>query len=258
MPIDEQQKNGLVTGFTALVRQAQLPGVEVQRLAMAFRMALDVVEPDQPIDLASLHEFLVTEQKVPARASIELCVILKSREDRLGVTFTVPPQAEQLPASEVERIVTAFNARSGAAWDKKGPEPAKPASGASPPSPSPSPYPRPRRGQVASDGRRTLVLSATLGVVVVLAVTFFVWRQANLGPPIVEVPVTPGASGLPCTKIVTNGSVAICDVPKAVAEGPPETLRAKARLTLDDLSSRGVKKVLVRLQGTGKIVLRAP
>lgn len=254
MPIDEQQKSNLVTSFTALVRQAQLPGVEVQRIGMAFRMALDVVEPDQPIDLASLHEFLVQEQKVPQQASLELCVILKSREERLGVVFTVPPGAQMLPASEVERIVGAYNARLGASWEKKAPEPVKPPPGA----PAPSSAPLPARRQASGRGR-TVVLGGLFAASLAGAAGFFAWRQANMGPPLVEIHHSATAPGLPCSKLVVSGPTAICDVSKALVDADaPETLRAKARLTRDHYAPQGVRTVLVRLEGSGKIVLTAP
>ena len=36
VPIDEQQKSALIAAFTTIVRQCQTPGVDAQRVAMAF------------------------------------------------------------------------------------------------------------------------------------------------------------------------------------------------------------------------------
>ncbi|MCC7110282.1 MAG: hypothetical protein IT382_13400, partial [Deltaproteobacteria bacterium] len=62
MPIEEAKKRELVAGITAILRQSPLhSAIDTQRLALAFSMVLDNVEPGQPIDLQHLYQWLISQ-----------------------------------------------------------------------------------------------------------------------------------------------------------------------------------------------------
>lgn len=253
MPLDTQQANALATGFTTLARQFQFPGVDAQRLAMAFRMILDAHPGTGPIDVQPLCEYLISELRVPAGHVLDFCVILKSRQDHFGVQFQFPPQLDEVDSDRSDRVLQAFFARTGAAWEKKAPvEEAKvPAKGERGWEPVKS-----KKGAPQSKTRRYV---AALVVTVVAGGGFLGWLIATKEPPIVEIPAD-SAPGLACTKLFTNGTGAICEIPLAMwTAGPEETLRAKAKLTRTALLPRGVTSLFVRAVqpggSEGKLVL---
>lgn len=256
MPIDEQQKSALVTNISTLVRQTQLPGIDVQRLAMAFRMTVDSLADGQAIELQPLFDYLVNELKTPEKSAIELCVILKAREQKLGVPF-VPPAKAALPylsPEQADKIIQAFNTkleRSVGTWDKSG-EHAAAAMGKSSPG---QPAWQPEKKKPDAVRNKTPLLLGILGISVLGAVGFWVWRQSTLEEEIHEAPPPdPGPNGLKCTKLTTNGAVAFCDIPKALATSLSDaTLQAQADATKAAIP--GIKMIYVRSTEENRIIL---
>jgi hypothetical protein len=250
VPIDDQQRS-LVTSFTALVRQAQLPGVDAQRLGMAFRMALEQMQPGKPVDVRPLFDWLVRDQKIAESAVVDFFVILKSREDRLGATFMVPQKVMWLPPQEIERALNAFQARIDRA--RATAEPARPAAPAFP-APAPGPAPAARR---LGERPTWLPYALALGLVALAGVGFFVWRAVAHTPIVAIAP--PAGGGLACTRLVTDKRAAMCDLPQSVWDaGPEETLRAQATLTHGALAASGVQRLFVRIAETGRVVIVLP
>jgi ABC-type amino acid transport system permease subunit len=225
---DDQQRTALINAFTSIVRQSQLEGVDTQRLSMAFRMTLEALEPGQPVELQSLYDYLVKEQKAPEKSVVELCVILKSREPRLGIQF-VPPQQAMMPflsMDQQDRIVAQFTARENKQYDKSSEN--KPAA---PPAPIPGKAWQPDRSK-RDPNARTKALAAGLALVVVLAIAFFSWRQSTLIPAMKTPDVPPViAGGLTCAIFTSNGNTALCEMHKAALKAlPSEAIEAQASI----------------------------
>jgi hypothetical protein len=254
VPIEEQQKNALVNNFTLLVRQTQTPGVEVQKLSIAFRMAIDAIEPDQPIDLESLFQYLTQEQKVAEKDVLELCVILKSREDKLNVRFTPPAKAAWMSAQQIEKIVNAFNARVDKAWDKRAPEAAKPAGGSSNTTTKQWQPVKSKKG--AGPRSKTPFYVGGLIATIIAFFAFEGWYQSTKVAPLTEQPPPQVTGGLPCQKWETDGKTSICWVPKAVWDrGPEATLKTQATQTKNGTRAQVPGLLFVRVIETGKIVM---
>jgi len=258
--VDDQQKTALANSFSNIVRQTQTPGVDVQRLAMAFRMTIDRLEPGQPVELQPLLEYLVQEQKVAEAAAVELCVVLKSREQKLNVVFAPVQQQSFLSEEQVAKIVATFNAkvdRSVGTWEKTGEV------GTIPKSTPGTAIPKSSPGQPAFGGKRSKagprsrvpIYAGILGVCIVGAIVFFTWRQQTQEPELHEVPPVPDTAGVHCLRLITNGSAAICEIPKALAQSmPKETLESQAQITKRALGT-GVQTLMVRTREDQKIVV---
>src|ERR1043166_2190275 len=107
-PAPTQAQAG-INSFTGVVRALGIPGLDVQKLSMAFRMSLDMLAPGQPLELEPLFNFLVKELKAPEKQVIELCCILKARESRLGVTFDAPMKVKALTPDQLSTITREAN-----------------------------------------------------------------------------------------------------------------------------------------------------
>lgn len=259
--MEEQQKTDLVRGFTSIVRQSQLAGaVDIQRLGMAFRMTLDSIEPGQPIELQPLFDFLVKEQKAAEPAVVELCVVLKAREARLGCLFTSPGKTQYLGPEVIEHILGQFAARNerapAGAFEKRessSKQPISPGLAGIPRTPGPSPEPEVRNpARTGAPNTRRYIVA--LAVTALGCVGFYGWHNVTIKPPIhaITAPVDPGA--LPCTALVTDGAHAICDIPLTLWTNNAADVKARALVTKIILSRDGLNLLSVRTTEDGNIV----
>ncbi len=257
--MDDQQKTALANSFSNIVRQTQTPGVDVQRLAMAFRMTLEQLEAGQPIELQPLFDYLVQEQKVAEQAVLELCVVLKSREQKLNVVFAPAQKQTFLTEEQTQKMVAAFNAkvdRSVGTWEKTGEVGGIPKSTPGTAIPKSQPgmdglKPKKKRGPTS----RVPIYAGILGTCVVGAIVFFTWRQQTSEPEMHEVPPIPDSAGVHCTHLITNGNAAICEIPKSLAASMPrQTLESQAQITKRALGT-GVETMMIRTIEDQKIVV---
>lgn len=251
MPIDEAQKNSLVINVSNLIRHSHVK-VDAQRFALAFRTLVEELEPGQPLDLEPLFHYFQQAGGVGEKEALELCIVIASRKDKLGVGFTLPVKAQGLSSEAIEHIVGQHKdkrANTGS-WDVRKPEPEKPLPGKKV-EPEWSPKKKKAGGGFKLTQRQKLF--GVLGASIFLAVSFHSWRLGTLEPEIAPIAVPPG--GLPCVEIVTNGSgTAICNLPEAVYKaGPEETLKAKGLLTKKALKEHHVTSLWVRIKETNKI-----
>jgi hypothetical protein len=247
LPIDDQTKTAFVANVAALVRSSPVK-VDVQRLSMAFHMSIDGLEPGQPVELQPLFEHMMTSLAVAEKEALQLCVIIGSRQDKLGLPITLPLKAQTLSAEAVERIIAVHNEKRTVTgtWEVRKPEPEKPPVKKGEPGWEPS---KEKQGP----SRRPLVLGSVLAVGVVAAVGFNLWL-ASTKVPIIKVP--PPVGGVPCVDIITNKTTAICTIPLAVwSSTPKETMAAKILVTKSGLRSSGVTSLLLRTAEDTKIVL---
>jgi hypothetical protein len=179
---------------------------------------------------------------VPEQLALELCVILRSREERLRVTFVMPEKVNFMGAERMEQVVRAFNSKQDTtgSWEKKSGEVPKPGT-----SEKSSPAWQPDKRKKGPPPNRTKALLGTLVVGVLGLAGFYGWRAATAAPPIVEVQLAD--DGLPCGgKVQMSGAIAICAVSQAWYDGqPPETVKAKADITKKALASQGVTQLQV-------------
>jgi hypothetical protein len=262
-PAPADARSNLVSAFGNIVRQAQIPGIDVQRLSMAFRMTLDGMDPGQPIELQQLFDYLVNDQKVDEKAVVELCVILKSRESKLGVQL-VPAKKTQLPyltPEKAEAMIVAFQIRvdkNVGTWEKSG-EISTVASSSSTGKTTPGQKAwRPSPGDVKKGKgprSKTPIYVGALVVAILGAVAFFGWRQSTLEPEMKSIPVPTDLPGLKCTHITTNGPIAICDIPDALAASlTPDAMATQATMTKGALIGAGVSTLYVRNEAKQRIV----
>ena len=95
----------------------------------------------------------------------------------------------------------------------------------------------------------------TLVVVALGGAGFLAWYEATLEPPMHAIAVVESA-GLKCSKLVSNGTTAICEIPLAMYKaGPPEVLKAQGELTRNALLRSGVTTLYVRTAENQKLVL---
>lgn len=267
---DAQARSSLVTSFGNIVRQSGIAGIDGQRLSMAFRMTLDSMEPGAPFELQQLFDYLVNEQKVPEPAVVELCVILKSREARLGVQL-VAPKKTQLPylsPDKAEQIIKDFNHRVDKAiggYEKTG---EISTSGASSPSGKTTPgqkawRPSPnevsgsvsRKKQNQAPRSKTPLYAGILAVVVASGIGFLLYRNSTLEPEMKEVPVPADLPGFKCTHLTTNGKVAYCDIPDALAASlSQDAMNTQATMTKAGLIGAGVNLLYIRSETKQRIV----
>jgi hypothetical protein len=251
VPIDDAQKTQLTTNVANIVRHSHVK-VDAQRFGMAFRAIIEDLEPGQAIELDPIFHYFQQEMGVGEKEALELCIIIASRQDKLGVPITLPVKAQQLTTDALETIVGQAKAKAPitGSWGKT--EPEKPLPGkktvADPPVWAPDKKKR-NAGPKMSSQRKLLIL---LGVCVFGAVGFHSWLAGTRENPIVEMQIP---SGLPCTTIITSGKgVAICSLPNAVyTSTPPETLQAKGLMTKGALKAQGVKDLWVKIAETGRI-----
>ncbi len=243
--MDDQHKTALVNSFTNIVRQSGVAGIDAQRLGMAFRMSL---EGDQTvIELQPLFDYLTKDQGVPEQSVLELCVILKAREEKLSVTFAPAEKQAELPDAAVQKIMTAFHGRVGT-WDKTGEVVLPPKPGA-----AAEPGWAPKKDNKRGDKRprtNTRVLAAALGVCVLAGIFFFGWRAKTLKPPMREIPIP---AGVKCAHVQSDGTTAICDVTRAMVKSMDRpTLEA---LALNNKRALRTRMIVVRTLEDQKIII---
>jgi hypothetical protein len=250
--VEEQKKREIVKQIGALARNSQVVGtgvLDVQRLSMAFSMVLDNVEDGQPIELQSLFDYLL-EQKLPEKSVIELCVVLKSREERLGVQFTPPHKVSFLGPEVIEGILEKFNARADKATTFEKPREDAPAIAA-------GPGWAPDKAKKGISQRTKLL--ATLGVCVVGLIGFYSWYFSTRAPPTIEVPVAANTAGIPCAKLIIDSAIARCFVPyTSYAKLGDDAMRARGQLTLNEVKRQGASKLYVFSAEDRKIKLVLP
>jgi hypothetical protein len=225
VPIEQEKKRDVIHNITMLLRQTKLAGqVDVQRMGMAFSLVLDEVEAGQPVDLTSLYDWLVREAKMDERAVVEVCVVLKAREQKLGVDLKLPQKLEGLSAEVVEQILEKFNASAGksATFDRRE------VSGKSAASPGPKSSFQPKKGAQRKEGTdRRLV-----GVFVVLLLAcggYWGYALSTREPPLQEIP-SADPTWLPCAPLKVNRRVAVCTIPVALWKQDGEALRSRAEI----------------------------
>jgi hypothetical protein len=240
VPLDDSKKRDVISNITTLLRQTKLAGnVDMQRMGLAFSMVLDNVDAGEPIDLQSLYDWLTREAKVDERAVVEMCVVLKAREHRLGVEFKVPAKLQSLSADVVEKILDKFNAGAGksATWDRK-----DTAKSPGPSSPGFVPGKKTPVKRIAGADPRMLVV---LGVLLVAMIGWYAYYLGTKTPPLQEVKLT-DSSGLPCTSLKVNTKTAFCEIPAELYNKEGEALRARAEITKAELKrTRGVESLWV-------------
>lgn len=251
MPIDDAQKTQLVTNVANIVRHSHVK-VDAQRFGMAFRAILEDLEPGQAIDLDPIFHYFTQEMGVGEKEALELCIIIASRQEKLGFPITLPVKAQQLTTDALETIVGQAKAKAPitGSWGKV--EPDKPPPGkkvAEPPVWAPDKKKKKKAGPAMSQQRKLLVL---LGIMLFVGVGFHSYLAGTRENPVVEVEVP---AGLPCLRIITSGTgLAICELPQRVfASTPAETLKAQALLTKGGLKRQGVKEIWVRIDETKRI-----
>jgi hypothetical protein len=260
VPAPSDATSNLVTAFGNIVRQAQIPGIDVQRLSMAFRMTLDSMEPGSPIELEPLFQYLVSEMKAPEKSVVELCVILKSREAKLGVQF-VPAKKTQLPyltPEKSEAMIVAFQIKvdkNVGTWEKSGEISTAATQSTGKTTPGQKAW-RPSDSKKGKGPRsKTPVYAGILVLVVAGGIAFFAWERSSVEPEMKVVPVPADLPGLKCTKLTTNGSVAICDIPDALAASlSPDAMATQAQMTKGGLIGAGVNTLWVRSETKQRIV----
>lgn len=248
MSIDEAKKRELVAGITVILRQSPLhASVDTQRLAMAFSMVLDNVEPGQPIDLQHLYQWLVS-QNAPDKDALELCVVLKLREDKLGAQFTPPAKAQYLDQAVLDDLAARFQTKADRAqgWDRKGPE-----------LPPPPPPPSSKQGRWApKKGAKgpSRALPVTLAVSALAAIGFWSWAVSTSAKPLRPVALTDTA-GLKCLELKANDHVAMCKIGRDqyAAEGV-DALKMRADVSLRELrKAQGTEIIYVSVEDRLKI-----
>ena len=251
--MDEQTKSTVLKNFASTVRQVAAPGIDAQRLTMALGVVLDNTQVGELVHLAPLLEYIVNEMKAPETSAVELAVILKSREQKIGVTFSVPDKVNYLGQEAISRILAAFTAKTEktTSWEKPSAEIEKQAAAAPPPAPAPGFVPKKKTKKHAADpADYSRQLAGMLGISVVLCIAFWVYRQETIEPGPEDVPVTAISGGLSCLNIQRSGGNLFCEISKADwQKGPLEALEAKADITKTALKAR---KIYVRVTG-GKI-----
>lgn len=200
--------------------------------------------PGQPVELQSLYDYLVQEQRITPRAVLEFCVIVQSRASKMGVEFSLPAQARELTPEAMERVVKQFNRKIGLVEGRQ--EPEAPQGIAQPevewaPDKKRTSSKGPNKGLVAA-----LALVAAAGAVVIGV------RSSSAQAALQEVSLNQVWNGIQCARVLAGGEVAICDLPVAAwAPGRAPQVEAGARRLRESLASRGVKRVVVRLFGEG-------
>lgn len=252
MPIDDTQKSQLVTNVANIVRHSHVK-VDAQRFGMAFRAILEDLEPGQTIELDPIFHYFQSEMGVGEKEALELCIIIASRKDKLGFPINLPTIAQNLTAEALEIIVGQAKAKAPVtgSWGKA--EPDKPLPGKkveAAPMWAPDKKTKRKSSPPMSSQKKLLIL---LVVFVFVGIGFYSYLAGTRVNPVVEVEVPLG--GLPCVKIITNGTgVAICEFPQAVFKSTPlETLKAKGLITKSGLKSQGVKEIWVRMDETKRI-----
>lgn len=252
MPVDETQKTQLVTNVTNIVRHSHVK-VDAQRFGMAFRATLEDLEPGQAIELDPIFHYFQQEMGVGEKEALELCILVAAKKDKLGFAINLPEKAQSLTTDALETIVGQVRAKSPStgSWDVRNKEPEKPLPGKKVDSGTPwAPDKKKKKKGVPVNRQKRLLM--TFGAMVFAAVGFHSWLAGTRADPIVEIEAPPG--GLNCTKIITNGAVALCDIKTAEFEAlAPETLNAKGIVTKNALKSRGVTDLWVRLEEKSKI-----
>lgn len=248
MPIEEAKKRELVAGITAILRQSPLHAtLDTQRLAMAFSMVLDNVEPGQPIDLQHLYQWLVS-QHANEKDSLELCVVLKLREDKLGAQFTAPAKAQYMDQLVLDELAARFQTKADRSqgWDKKAAE-----------LPPPPPPAQKQKGWAPKKGgkdKTKRLYPIVLTLCVLGGVGYWGWRFATANPPMRQVAVTDTA-GLKCAELKANERIAICKVTRqAYAAESEDALKTRADVTLRELrKSPGSQVIYVMVEDRLKI-----
>ncbi|OGQ18615.1 MAG: hypothetical protein A2138_14585 [Deltaproteobacteria bacterium RBG_16_71_12] len=248
MPIEEAKKRELVAGITAILRQSPLHAtLDTQRLAMAFSMVLDNVEPGQPIDLQHLYQWLVS-QKANEKDALELCVVLKLREDKLGAQFTAPAKAQYMDQLVLDELAARFQTKAdrGQGWDKKAAEPSPPP----PPAQKATAWAPKKRGQQKTNR----VFPVLLGASLLAGIGYWGWMLTIANPPLRPVTVADTA-GLKCTELKANERVAICTITRQqFAAEPVDAIKTRADVTLRELSNdHGSQIIYVMVDGRLKI-----
>ncbi|MBI1948182.1 MAG: hypothetical protein HYS27_21005 [Deltaproteobacteria bacterium] len=228
MPIEEAKKRELVAGITAILRQSPLHAtLDTQRLAMAFSMVLDNVEPGQPIDLQHLYQWLIS-QHANEKDALELCVVLKLREDKLGAQFTAPAKAQFMDQLVLDDLAGRFQTKADRAqgWDKKAAEPLPP-----PPGQKQEAW-APKKGKRDKTHRAFPVL---LVCCVLAGAGYWGWALSTANPPLRIVTVADSA-GLKCTELKANPNIAICWITRQqFAAESEDAIKTRADVTLREL-----------------------
>lgn len=247
MAFEEAKKRELVAGITVILRQSPLHNViDTQRLAMAFSLVLDNVEPGQPIDLQHLYQWLIS-QKAPDKDALELCVVLKLREDKLGAQFTPPAKAQFLDPAVLESLAAKFQGKAdrSQAWDRKGPDPA-----AELPATKQAAW-APKKGAKGKPHRAYPII---LALSVAGAIGFWAWRIAIAVPPLRAVVLT-DAAGLKCVELKANERVAMCTITREqFAAQPMDAWNTRADVSLRELrKEKGTEIIYVMVENRLKI-----
>lgn len=239
MPIEEAKKRELVAGITSILRQSPLHAtLDTQRLAMAFSMVLDNVEPGQPIDLQHLYQWLVS-QHANEKDSLELCVVLKLREDKLGAQFTAPAKAQYMDPLVLDELAARFQTKADRSqgWDKKAAE-------------QPAPPPPPGQKQTAWAPKKGGKEKTSRAYPIVLALTllsgigYWGWRLSIANPPMRLVTAT-DVAGLKCIELKANERIAICKVTRQQFAAESEAaFKTRADATLRELRSNPGSQVI--------------
>lgn len=251
MPIEEDKKRELVAGITVILRQSPLHAtIDTQRLAMAFAMVLDNVEPGQPIDLQHLYQWLVS-QKASEKDALELCVVLKMREDKLGVQFTAPMKAQFMDPAVLDDLALRFQSKAerAQAWDKKAAEPLPQSLGEKKPEAW-----TPKKG---AKGKPHRVYPILFVVMLLSSVGYWGWRISTAAEPMRPIALV-DAAGLKCVELKANNEVAICKVTRQYyANETKESLKTRADVSLRELKkAKGVSIIYVSVEN--RVKLRRP
>ncbi|MCC7072608.1 MAG: hypothetical protein IT383_14865 [Deltaproteobacteria bacterium] len=248
MPIEEAKKRELVAGISGILRQSPLHAtLDTQRVAMAFSMVLDNVEPGQPIDLQHLYQWLVS-QNANEKDSLELCVVLKLREDKLGVQFTAPAKAQYMDKEVLDDLAGRFQTKAERAqgWDKKAAEASPP-----PPGAKQSTWePTKKKGQEKTHRAYPAVLAAS----VLAAVGYWGWTFSVANEPLRPATVVDTAA-LKCQELIANDRIVVCRLTREqFAAETKDAIMTRADVTLRELrSTRGAQVIYVKVENRLKI-----
>jgi hypothetical protein len=250
VPIDDAKKRELVAGITAILRQSPLHAtIDTQRLAMAFSMVL--VEPDQPVDLQHLYQWLIS-QNAKDKDALELCVVLKMRGEKIGAQFTAPTKAQYMDQAVLDDLAGRFQVKAerAQAWDKKAPEPLPASLGEKKEPPAWTP----KKGGKQKPNR---ALPIVLVLTVVGGVGYWGFLLSTSAQPMRPVTLT-DANGLKCDELTANERLGICRISRQTfAAETGDKLKTKAEATFAEVKKQKGTKVLF-VMVDNRLKLRLP
>lgn len=246
MPIDDLAKTALVNNVSNIVRASHVQ-VDVQRLALVFRMSIDELEPGAPIELEGMFRYMVDGLAVAEKDALEVCIIIASRKEKLGFAIQLPAMAQSLSLEAIEAIAGVADGKKESSTLFANKREADQLAGKQAEA-AWEPDKKKRKGP-----KRQTVLMSTLGTTGIAAIAFYGWMFATAVPPLVQLAVP--ENGLACMTIVTNGKLAICTISSASFNGMrEETLSAKATITRTALRMDGVSELWIKTAENNKIV----